>query len=83
MAELWAELERHRRPPARRRQAWRPAGRPACGAELERVVAARLAERVGRIAEGARYEALGDEVVARRLDPWSAADRLLAEAIDR
>ena len=47
------------------------------------MVAARLAERVGRIAAGAALRrSCGDEVVARRLDPWSAADRLLAEAID-
>ncbi len=51
-------------------------------AELDRVVAARLAERVGHIAAGSLHEQVGAEVVARRLDPWSAADRLLAEAID-
>jgi hypothetical protein len=43
-------------------------------------VAARLAERIGRIADGDRYDVLADEVVARRLDPWSAADRLLDQA---
>ena len=79
--ELWADLERHQRhlsgsgALAERRAA-------RLRTELDRVVAARLAERVGRLAAGDRYEQLGAEVVARRLDPWSAADRLLTEAID-
>ena len=82
VAALWVELERHR---DHLRTSGRLEVRRAARlrTELDRVVAARLAERVGRIAGGERYDALGDEVVARRLDPWSAADRLLAEAIDR
>lgn len=81
VAALWAELERHRRHLADTgRLADRRASRLAT--ELDRVVAARVAERVGRLAAGERYEQLRDEVVARRLDPWSAADRLLVEAID-
>ncbi|MGZ4784506.1 MAG: methylmalonyl Co-A mutase-associated GTPase MeaB [Acidimicrobiales bacterium] len=81
VATLWGELERHRR---HLRASGGLATRRATRlrTELDRVVAARLAERVGRIAAGERYEVLGDEVAARRLDPWSAADRLLAEAID-
>jgi LAO/AO transport system kinase len=78
---LWAELERHR---AHLRASGgldlRRASR--LRTELDRVVAARLAERVGRIASGAGYERVSDEVVARRLDPWTAADRLLAGAVD-
>jgi LAO/AO transport system kinase len=49
--------------------------------ELGRVVAARLAERVVRLSTGAAYERLQVEVAAGRLDPWSAADSLLAEAL--
>jgi LAO/AO transport system kinase len=81
VAALWADLERHHRHlvesgglSARRATRLRT--------ELDRVVGARLAERVGRLASGDRYDDLAVEVVARRLDPWSAADRLLAEAID-
>ncbi len=78
---VWADLERHHRHlsesgglAVRRSSRLRT--------ELDRVVAARLAERVGRLASGDRYDQIRDEVVARRLDPWSAADRLLAEAVD-
>jgi LAO/AO transport system kinase len=74
--ELWVELERHRRHlDASGRRALRRAARLRL--ELDRVVAARLAERVERLAAGPTYDVVVDEVVARRLDPWSAADRIL------
>jgi LAO/AO transport system kinase len=47
------------------------------GAELQRVVAARLAERVGALSTGPAYEQARTEVLARQLAPWRAADRLL------
>jgi LAO/AO transport system kinase len=80
IVELWAELERHRAHlevsgALGERRAARLAG------ELGRVVAARLAERVVRLSTGAAYERLQVEVAAGRLDPWSAADSLLAEAL--
>ena len=46
-------------------------------AELRRVMAARLAERVADLSSGPTYERLRDEVLARRLAPWDAADQLL------
>jgi LAO/AO transport system kinase len=50
------------------------------GAELQRVVGARLAERVGALSTGPAYEDARAEVLARRLAPWLAADRLLDPA---
>ncbi len=46
-------------------------------AELARVVAARLAERVAALSSGPTYDRVRDEVLARRLAPWDAADQLL------
>ena len=47
------------------------------GAELQRVVAARLAERVVALSSGDIYDRIRSEVVARRLAPWDAADQLV------
>ena len=84
VAETWRELERHRaaRSSDRARSTRTPL-RAGCSPSSTAWSAARLAERVGRIAAGARYDALGADVVGRRLDPWSAADLLLDEATDR
>ncbi len=46
-------------------------------AELQRVVAARLAERVVELSAGDDYDRARREVVARRLPPWQAADDLV------
>jgi len=77
VVELWVELERHRAHleasgALGERRAARLAG------EMERVVAARLAEQVRELSAGAAFGRLQAEVTAGRLDPWSAADRLLA-----
>jgi len=74
--ELLIEIERHRAHliasgALAERRAARLAG------ELQRVVAARLAERVAGLAGTPAYEQLRAEVVGHRLDPWAAADRLL------
>ncbi|MEL7210176.1 MAG: methylmalonyl Co-A mutase-associated GTPase MeaB, partial [Actinomycetota bacterium] len=45
--------------------------------ELRRIVAERLDQRAGRLCRGPTFEQLRDRVVARDLDPWAAADRLL------
>jgi LAO/AO transport system kinase len=45
--------------------------------ELREIVAQRLDRRARELSSGDRYERLTDEVVARRLDPWSAADEML------
>ena len=76
VADLWAGLERHwahlvGSGSLVQRRASRLEG------ELRRVVAARLAERVEARSRGAVFDLVRDDVVAHRLDPWSAADRLL------
>jgi len=78
--ELVAEIERHRsflvtggRLEAKRRQRLRD--------ELRLVVAARLRHRADQLVDAAEQERLEEAVVERRLDPWSAADRILA-AVD-
>jgi LAO/AO transport system kinase len=81
VAELWqavrdevgAALEDGRR--AQRRRA-------RDEAELRRVVSARLEERVAAVAAGTTWREAVDAVAARRSDPWTVADELLAE-LDR
>ena len=46
-------------------------------AELRRILTARLLQRATELAEGRAYEEALAEVLARHLDPWSAADTLL------
>ena len=53
--------------------------RARLGAELTRVVAARLAERVGELSAGSAYERARVDVLERRVAPWLAADRLVGE----
>jgi LAO/AO transport system kinase len=45
--------------------------------ELRRIVATRLDAKARALSSGATYEQLEDAVLARALDPWTAADRLL------
>jgi len=47
--------------------------------ELQHIVAAKLLERARALAAGARFDRLRDDVLARRLDPWSAAELLLGD----
>jgi LAO/AO transport system kinase len=76
--ELWGTLARHREWAQLSGEAERRRVRRS-GAELHRIVVARLLERATALGSGAVFDGLRDDVVARRLDPWSAADRLLAE----
>ncbi len=46
--------------------------------ELAHILRERLEDRARHLAEGQEFESLRAEVVARRLDPWSATDQLLA-----
>ena len=45
--------------------------------ELRRIVATRLDARARALCSGTTYEELEGEVLARSLDPWTAADQLL------
>ncbi|KAA0232821.1 MAG: GTPase ArgK [Acidimicrobiales bacterium] len=47
--------------------------------ELREIVVARLEARVGDLCSSDRYEHIHRDVMDRRLDPWTAADMLLAE----
>ncbi len=47
-------------------------------AELHRILAARLLERAQDLGSGDAFDEVRDAVVARELDPWSAAEQLLA-----
>ena len=49
--------------------------------ELREIVAQRLGRRARAICSGERWDQLTDDVVARSVDPWTAADEMLA-AVD-
>ena len=76
VAHLWDEVVRHRETIeasgelARRREF-------RLREELREIVARRLELRAREICTGPRWEGLQDDVIARRIDPWSAADRML------
>lgn len=78
--ELWSALLRHRQwltdngELARRRQA-RVTG------ELLRILGARMLEHANAMADGDEFDRVRDAVLAREVDPWTAADELL-EATD-
>jgi len=46
--------------------------------ELREIVANRLRERAREICTGDRWDEVTGEVTKQRLDPWSAADEMLA-----
>lgn len=76
VADLWAALLAHREHLVdsgglRRRRAART------DTELRDVVVARLTERAAAVCDGPTWEAARNDVLAGRLDPWAAADRLL------
>ena len=76
VAHLWDEVVHHRETIeasgelARRREF-------RLREELREIVARRLELRAREICTGPRWEGLQDDVIARRIDPWSAADRML------
>ena len=76
-ADLWSALREH--------ATWAAASgelerrrRARMEAELRRILTARLLQRATDLAEGRAYDDALASVLARRLDPWSAADTLLA-----
>ena len=46
--------------------------------ELREIVAKRLRQRARQICTGERWDALTDDVIEHRADPWTAADTMLA-----
>ncbi len=77
VAEYWAAVVAHRAAIeasgelARRRQF-------RVGEELREIVARRLEQRARQLTTGARWDRLQADVAELRLDPWSAADEMLA-----
>jgi LAO/AO transport system kinase len=74
--ELWTALREH--------HAWSVASgeldrrrRRRSEAELRRILIARLLQQATELAEGSSYDRAIEDVVARRIDPWSAAEALL------
>ncbi len=74
--DLWAQIAAHRAHVESTGELGRRRGRRA-REELTRIVAERLLLRARATSEGDRFDALADQVEARGLDPWSAADDLL------
>jgi LAO/AO transport system kinase len=77
--ELWAEIEGHR---AHAESTGLLAERRArrLREELRHVVVTRLEQRAHDAYRGDTWDELERAVVERRLDPWDAADRMLAAA---
>jgi LAO/AO transport system kinase len=77
VSALWEAVERHRAWAssngllARRRER-------RLREELREIVARRLELRARELCTGERWESLQDEVIGRTVDPWTAADRMLA-----
>lgn len=76
VVELWDAVLRHRAfmessGELKRRRSVRLRG------ELRDIVERRLEDRARELCTGSRWEALHDDVLAHRLDPWSAADEML------
>ncbi len=77
VAELWAAITAHRDHAAatglfeRRRRA-------RLRDELRAIVTRRLEQRAREACTGERWDAITDEVLAGEVDPWSAADEMLA-----
>jgi LAO/AO transport system kinase len=75
--ELWQAIGRHRAHlEASGALAERRLARLAD--ELRHILTARLLDRATQAAQGERFAQLREDVAARRIDPWSAADELLA-----
>ena len=51
------------------------------GEELRDIVARRLEQRAREVCTGERWDALTADVLAGAIDPWSAADEMLAPVL--
>jgi LAO/AO transport system kinase len=77
IVELWDAVVRHREHAT---ESGRLAERRAFRAreELREIVAQRLREKAREVCTGDRWDELSDSVVAHEIDPWTAADEMLA-----
>ena len=76
VSELWDRVNEHRdfvtsTGELERRRRFR------LGEELREIVARRLEQKAREICTGERWDRLTDDVSARAIDPWSAADEML------
>lgn len=76
VGDLWSALLAHRAHLVDSGELRRRRGARA-DTELRDVVVARLSERAAAMCDGPVWEAARNDVLAGRLDPWAAADRLL------
>jgi LAO/AO transport system kinase len=76
VAELWDAIVRHREH-AEASGVLDQRRRFRLGEELREIVARRLEQRARELCTGDRWDALTDRVLARDVDPWSAADEML------
>ena len=76
IGELWAAIGRHRSWLGSSGEGDRRRIRRV-GQELRGIVAATLAARAGEIASGPAFDEVFEAVMARRVDPWTAAEALL------
>lgn len=77
VAELWDAVERHRAH-AETSGVLELRRRRRLTDELREIIVARLDARARELCTGGRYDELTADVLERRLDPWSAADEMLA-----
>lgn len=75
--ELWDAVRGHQAH-LRSEGRWERRRRERLGAEIRGIAGERLKEALDRAVAPEQFSALLDEVVSRRLDPYSAAERLIA-----
>jgi LAO/AO transport system kinase len=77
LAELWTAVESHRQHITERGLLAQRRERRTRD-ELRQIIVQRLEVRARELCVGTSYDELEAEVLARRLDPWTASDQLLA-----
>ncbi len=77
-AELWAAIAEHRAS-AEASGVLKQRRERRLRAELTEIVATRLEARARTVCSGGAYDRIEAEVLARQLDPWAAADRILGD----
>jgi len=81
VAEVWAAIEAHRTHGAQSGELARRRSNRVSN-EIRSLVARHLDEAARRACVGPRFESVRDSVLARRLDPWTAADQLVPAFVE-
>ena len=79
IGELWRAVGRAPRPSGRARASWRSVGADRVAQELRRVLLARTEVKVDELVAGEEFSTAVKALAAGELDPYQAADSLLAE----